>query len=207
MTQTSDLAFAIDLDAVYTAAAHECIAELTELRDEPTAEMARAAHLAGLRAVHLVAVDHKAAKRAPKDYSALFASMTEEANAVIDANTKIITLGDLIGELAAAPSSDIVKVVWRGALCNPGNVDSYRGHYSQLFIDYTEGEERTVKSLLKNLRKAMGRTFEGYKGGEYTMGANTCIFVDQYGMCEQIAACAVISRDGLTIILTDQVAD
>lgn len=207
MTLTPDLAFALDLDAVYTSAAYRYVAELTEVSDEPSPEVARAAHLAGLHAVHLAAVDHKKAQRAPRDYSTLFASMAGAAEAAMDEAPRIITLGDLIGELAAAPSSNIVKVVWRGTLRNPGNVDSYRGYYSQLFIDFTASDERTVKSLLKNLRKAMGSTFEGYKGGDYTMGAHTGIFVDQHGMCEQIAACAVISQDGLTVILTERVVD
>jgi hypothetical protein len=209
MTQT-----AFDLDAVYTAGHKAYIAKNPQRPSAiPTqAETAAAAHLAGLRAVQAEAA-HRALeqftgtspKPVPTDYEAQFASMSEMAEHAVAGAECILSLGGLIRALADSPGSNIVKVATRGRLFNPGDVGSYRGYYSELYIDYTEASERTVKSLLKNLRKAMGKTFTGYKGGEFTMGSGTSIFVDQYSMCDGIAACAVISRDGLTVILTDQV--
>ena len=85
-----------------------------------------------------------------------------------------MTLGQLIAALEATPSGDEVE-----NLCE---LHSYRGYYSDLAFERGEGS-RPASDLLAECREAMGRTFEGYKGGDYMMGENTPLWVADYGCC------------------------
>ena len=133
-------------------------------------------------------------------FASAILAMADKAKADALAQTEILSLGELIARIEAQPQGQPIKVERDGALHNPGDVDSYRGYYSDLYIDYTEGDERDTASFLANLRSAVGKTFEGYKGGDYTMSRSTPVWVDQYSCCEGIGATGVESRDGVTVI-------
>lgn len=61
-----------------------------------------------------------------------------------------------------------------------GNLMSYRGYYSDLAFD-PNPNPRTVADLLTECRGAMGKVFEGYKGGDFMMGATTPLWIAGYG--------------------------
>lgn len=61
-----------------------------------------------------------------------------------------------------------------------GNLDSYRGYYSDLAFEPCGGQT-TVAALLQECLDAMGKEFTGYKGGEYLMGESTPLWVSEYG--------------------------
>jgi hypothetical protein len=63
-----------------------------------------------------------------------------------------------------------------------GELDSYRGYYSDLAFEPSESGE-TVASLLNRCQAAMGEVFQGYKGGDYVMGRNTPLWIANYGSC------------------------
>ena len=83
-----------------------------------------------------------------------------------------MTLGQLIEILESMPADTEI----RGLNCP----HSYRGYYSDLAFEPTEGTV-TVSELLSECKAAMGQVFEGYKGGDYVMGALTPIWVAYYG--------------------------
>lgn len=85
-----------------------------------------------------------------------------------------MTLGKLIAVLEAMPTDADVT-----GLDAP---HSYRGYYSDLAFEPIAG---TVKSgnLLALCKASMGQVFEGYKGGDYVMGALTPVWVANYGDC------------------------
>jgi hypothetical protein len=85
-----------------------------------------------------------------------------------------MTLGRLIELLSNADFSKGVP--------NLRNPHSYRGYYSDLAFELREGR-RPVYGLLEDCRNSMGKTFEGYKGGDYDMGAQTPVWVANYGSC------------------------
>jgi hypothetical protein len=118
------------------------------------------------------------------------------------AKTEILPLGELIARIEAQPQDQPIKVERQGKLHNPGDVDSYRGYYSDLYIDFTSGEERTTGDFLDNLVAAEGKSFEGYKGGDFTMDQFTPVWVDMYSCCDGTGAIGVESRDGVTVITT-----
>ena len=83
-----------------------------------------------------------------------------------------MTLGKLIAALEAIPADVDVAGL--------GRPHSYRGYYSDLAFEPTEG---TVKAadLLAQCKAAMGKVFEGYKGGDFVMGEITPVWVADYG--------------------------
>lgn len=87
-----------------------------------------------------------------------------------------MTLGDMIDALAALDGDRLVDGL--------GELISYRGYYEDLAFAPTT-ETRTVADLLAECREAMGRTFEGYKGGDFLMGENTPLWLSAYGNTSQ----------------------
>ncbi|MCX3059572.1 hypothetical protein [Streptomyces beihaiensis] len=81
-------------------------------------------------------------------------------------------LGDLITTLEVA---DPTLVVQHG-FANP---HSYRGDYMDLAFE--PAESITVGGMLAAARSALGATYEGWKGGQYTMGEHTWCWLSQEG--------------------------
>ena len=87
-----------------------------------------------------------------------------------------MTLGKLIATLKEmAPDAQVVN------LCEP---HSYRGYYSDFALERHEGT-RPASELLADCLNAMGRAFEGYKGGDFVMGELTPVWIACYGCCGQ----------------------
>lgn len=103
-----------------------------------------------------------------------------------------MTLGDLIHELRQLPPLLEIEGL--------GELQSYRGYYSDLAFSPTERvyepdperpgmrrfvEERVPRvkahALLSICEAAMGQVFEGYKGGEFVMGAKAPLWVSAWG--------------------------
>lgn len=81
-------------------------------------------------------------------------------------------LGELIEWLE---QQDGAKVVPHGF----GNPNSYRGYYDD--VAFEPAENVTFASMLENAKAALGATFQGYKGGEYTMHEYTDCWIAEYG--------------------------
>lgn len=87
-------------------------------------------------------------------------------------STTQLTLGALIALLETlAPESRVYGL---------GRLMSYRGYYCDLAFAPTD-EVETTAALLARCRDAMGRVFQGYKGGDYQMGETTPLWVAPYG--------------------------
>lgn len=74
-------------------------------------------------------------------------------------------------------SEDLQKVVPMGF----HNPHSYRGYYDELAFE--PKEKVTVEEMLKCARRAIGKTFQGWKGGEYKMGKHTNVWLAEEGHC------------------------
>ena len=85
-----------------------------------------------------------------------------------------LTLGELIKFLETQPSDLLVEGL--------GELDSYRGYYRDLAFEPVT-TQRSAEDLLVECQSAMGKVFEGYKGGDYLMGENTPLWVANYGSC------------------------
>mgnify|MGYP006078505723 FL=1 len=102
------------------------------------------------------------------------------------------SLNDLIDRLEQLPQDMPILL---------GEADSYRGYYSDLaFAPLYDTEPRTVKEALKEALLAHGKTFEGYKGGEFTMEGDTPVWYSHYGSCGP----AIIGITDEGVILTQE---
>lgn len=81
-------------------------------------------------------------------------------------------LGDIADAFAALDPGTVLPI----GLADP---HSYRGYYQELAVELcgptTAGEIATM------LKGCIGRTFEGYKGGDYTMRRFTDVYIAEYG--------------------------
>ncbi len=90
-------------------------------------------------------------------------------------------LGNLIAELKKHKPGEWLTIKGGPVPLTPGEVGSYRGYYDQLAIAVNGGGYATVGSLLAELEAAVGKTFTGYKGGEYVMTRDTKVWLANYG--------------------------
>ncbi len=120
------------------------------------------------------------------------------------------TLGQLIDALVAMPQDALVRFDSLRAKLNdhgepglyPGRFVSHRGDYSHLSLERAQTAP-TVGTLNEQARAALGRTFEGWKGGTYRMYRETPVWAENYGNCAHIAIVGVNrSRSGEVVIKT-----
>lgn len=137
------------------------------------------------------------------------------------------TIQELIDALAGCDQDASVYVDNRP----PTALSSYRGYYDQLAIERTGAEHEateldepgegfgryqpgssevrikqppTVADLTAALRLAIGATFEGYKGGQFTMTGQTAVWVSEYGQCDRLQVAAVKQLPGRVELLTTE---
>lgn len=85
-----------------------------------------------------------------------------------------MTLGNLIEFLERRDKSIKVPL-------GLGETMSYRGIYSELAFAPTENT--TVGAMLKEAKEALGKTYSGYKGGDYPMHDGVDCYIANYGEC------------------------
>lgn len=85
-----------------------------------------------------------------------------------------MTLGGLIAELEKLPARRRIRL---------GSLGSYRGFYEDLAFEPLHEDEDmpTVGEVLADCRAAIGKAFEGYKGGNYMAGERTPLWVSPWG--------------------------
>lgn len=75
-----------------------------------------------------------------------------------------MVLDELISALEAAPQDKMLPLGF-------GHPDSYRGIYADLM--FCPLADVTVAQMLADARGALGATYQGWKGGDYTMSGYT----------------------------------
>lgn len=83
-----------------------------------------------------------------------------------------MTLGALIERLESLPADLLIGL---------GDPHSYRGYYSDMAFE--EVTPQPVFTLLADCKDAMGKSFTGYKGGDFYMHAGVPLWVADYGCC------------------------
>ena len=84
-----------------------------------------------------------------------------------------------------------------------GSMNTWRGSYDEIAMEYdTESQPASVDWLLGELRFVIGGTYQGYKGGEYTMGKTTPVWVDHYGESTRRGVLGVEVTEKAVIIKT-----
>ena len=121
-------------------------------------------------------------------------------------NSPQLLLGEMILKLEAVKNKNLPLFI---DLMDkrPKGIDSWRGIYAELAIqtedfgsyqteevEHTFGdgnvfhkhksigkENPTVAEWIDVLKEAVGKTFTGYKGGDFTMGKGTPVYLAEYG--------------------------
>jgi hypothetical protein len=96
-----------------------------------------------------------------------------------------IKLGELIKQLSTCNPD--ARVQFDFCDLRPTILRSYRGYYDQLALGWEEDGNRTVGELLEERKAAVGKVYEGYKGGEFTMNEETPEWVSGYGRASGMA--------------------
>ena len=102
-------------------------------------------------------------------------------------NMPILSLGEIIAKLEGI--SEVEKdreeeptVRYNFEYLRPTTLDSWRGVYAELALGFTdEGDWPKLSDFIKMLKSAIGKTFTGYKGGDFVMGRGTPVWVANYG--------------------------
>lgn len=123
--------------------------------------------------------------------------------------TQPITAGDLLDALAGIDDGIAVCFDFCGLV--PTAVDSYRGYYDHLAFGWSEPDGvntlNTVGKLRENVSAAMGRIFQGYKGGDFLMHRGAPLWVAEYGRSFSTAVCGVHVTDWCVTIRTAHCED
>jgi len=94
----------------------------------------------------------------------------------------ILNLGQIIEKLKEQDQKETIMFDFGGYVPDM-ELDSYRGSYDELCVGYKKQEwnkDQTVGDFLKACEKAVGNTYTGYKGGDFTMDEDTPVWVAQY---------------------------
>ena len=96
-----------------------------------------------------------------------------------------MTINEILKALKSVNNDTPVFVVDTLSVELTGEVMSWRGDYNCLALGYClYGDSNAfinvgkLKSILQN---SIGKTFIGYKGGEFVMEKNTPVYLDNYG--------------------------
>lgn len=115
-----------------------------------------------------------------------------------------MTLGELIQHLSLYRKK--IPLWIEGPLrLFPNGVGSYRGYREDLAIGFDESEYQhpapmTCGQFATILRDAIGATFTGCKGGEYTMHSLTRVWVARYRECPGCQVDSVYEDNGAVYI-------
>lgn len=111
-----------------------------------------------------------------------------------------MTLGELIEKLEGVPDTEYVVHLHGKMSVTIGSPHSYRGYYCDLAFMEVVGPLPTVEDVLIMLKGCMGKTFTGYKGGEFMMGESTPVWISVYGECSRIAPVDIILNEEKFIV-------
>jgi hypothetical protein len=80
---------------------------------------------------------------------------------------------------------------------------SNRGYYEHLSMA-PANDEMPVKEFMAVLKAQIGKTYYGYKGGEFTMAGHTQLFIANYGSCGKMVRGVGIDEEGAFLLLADR---
>ena len=120
-----------------------------------------------------------------------------------------LTLGELILKLSVVQDKTL-PVIFDVKKYHPEGVESWRGSYCELAINYRDkGTPPQVKNFLKLLEETIGKTFVGYKDDDFLMGKITPVWVANYGESQgfrteaETAVVDVLEQIGSVVIKTE----
>lgn len=105
---------------------------------------------------------------------------------------RAMTLGEIVDALEGIHPDR--EVIFDFGDFRPTRINSYRGYYSDLALAFSDAQDREAAyavELREMLRGAVGRSFVGYKGGNYVMSRDTNVWVANWSQCTDVAVVRV----------------
>lgn len=121
----------------------------------------------------------------------------------------ILTLGEIVAKLEAIEAAHTDKedfwVRYDFGSLTPTKLMSWRGVYAELALGYEDGKNwPKITDVLDELKSGIGKTFEGYKGGDFKMGRGTPVWVANYGDSGNTAIVDILDNSYEAIIITSR---
>lgn len=120
--------------------------------------------------------------------------------------SKQMTLGECIKKLEEIKSDFNIEFDFGGI--SPTTLNSWRGRYDELALgfaggEYSSGIVKTVGELLEEFKSAVGKTYSGWKGGDFVMTESTPVWVDNPGRCTYTYITDIRASEYDAMILTN----
>ena len=98
---------------------------------------------------------------------------------------------------------DLLYTVNENAIFARGfhNAHSYRGHYEELAVEPKDNVP--VSEMISCLERAVGETYTGYKGGEFTMIGSEDVYLAFEGCCGDRIIGYKVTDNGYHLVLED----
>jgi hypothetical protein len=147
-------------------------------------------------------------------------------------NMPILTLGEMIAKMEAIVDKWNKKekrknekepiVMFDFEYAYPTGLSSWRGVYSELALNFSfcgygiegyvkvdgfEAEPPTISEFLNMLKNTVGKTFVGWKGGEFVMGKSTPVWVANDGNGGNTAVVGIKDEGYQVVILTQYISN
>jgi hypothetical protein len=121
-----------------------------------------------------------------------------------------MTINELIDRLRCAEPDARVRFSFCG--CVPTTVGSWRGIYAEPAIGWQPADYSgyvkdypTASSLIAELERSIdGRSYIGWKGGEYRYTGDQTLHVDNYGDYTKTEIYQVVAIDSDVVMYTDE---
>ena len=141
------------------------------------------------------------------DLQTYIQNAVKESRANTLANSDQLTLSELILKLEPIVKNqkdgEEATVRYDFEYLFPTSIDSWRGSYNELALNFeTQGEEMKVSEFLNMLKECIGKTFTGYKGGDFTMHKGTPIWVANYSHSGNTAVIDVVDNEYVVLLIT-----
>lgn len=117
-----------------------------------------------------------------------------------------MNLGTLRVLLANCERQDAKVYINFGEPTQPVKIESWRGDYSEAAMTYSSArisdEDMTVEKAIAMIDEAYAKTHVGYKGGDYTFGPDTRVWVAEHGWSGNCSIERVIDKGWAVYIQT-----
>lgn len=115
-----------------------------------------------------------------------------------------LTIGEIISKVKAISDKEgELHVQYDFADLYPTDIDSWRGSYDELALNHSSGGDKlTGSEFVRMLGLCIGKTFTGYKGGEYVMSEDTPVWVANYGDVGSTAVVDVVETHYSILLIT-----
>lgn len=109
----------------------------------------------------------------------------------------------LLKDVREQNDKEDVPVCFDFEYARPTNYMSWRGVYAELAVGFAfDGLRTTLDEFIVRTEQCVGETFDGYKGGDFTMTAKTPVWVANYGNVGSTAITGVYDEGWQVVLMT-----